>query len=173
MSGKPAARLSDPTACPIPGHGVNPIASGSADVLFDGLPAARQGDVSACGGALSGALSSTVFINGRPAATLGSLGSHGNTVIGGSGTVIIGDTHVPAPFVAPLPVQINWPFDQQFVVRSRSGTPLTGRAYTLITASGKEIKGVTDGQGKTAKIAAQSAESVTLVLEPQSSLLIA
>lgn len=173
MSGKPAARVSDPTACPIPGHGVNPIASGSADVLFDGLPAARQGDVSACGGALVGGLSGTVSINGRAAATQGSVGAHGNTVIGGSGTVIIGDSFTPAPFVAPLPVQINWPFDQQFVVRSKSGTPLTGRAYTLLTASGKEIKGVTDAQGQTAKIASQLAESVTLVLEPQSSLVIA
>lgn len=50
MSGKPAARLGDPTACPLPGHGSNPIAAGSPDVLFDGLPAARLGDVSACGG---------------------------------------------------------------------------------------------------------------------------
>ncbi|MGZ3014622.1 hypothetical protein AAER19_29185, partial [Pseudomonas aeruginosa] len=25
MSGKPAARVSDPTACPLPGHGSNPI----------------------------------------------------------------------------------------------------------------------------------------------------
>ena len=96
MSGKPAARVSDPTACPIPGHGVNPIVSGSHDVFFDGLLAAREGDVSACGGAISAGLSSTVFINGRPAATLGSVGCHGNTVIAGSGTEIIGDTHTPA-----------------------------------------------------------------------------
>ncbi len=44
MSGKPAARVSDPTACPLPGHGSNPIVVGSADVFFDGLAAARQGD---------------------------------------------------------------------------------------------------------------------------------
>lgn len=36
MSGKPAARVSDPTACPISGHGTNPIAAGSGDVFFDG-----------------------------------------------------------------------------------------------------------------------------------------
>lgn len=39
MSGKPAARVSDPTACPLPGHGTNPIAAGSGDVFFDGLAA--------------------------------------------------------------------------------------------------------------------------------------
>lgn len=42
MSGKPAARVSDPTACPLPGHGTNPIAAGSGDVFFDGLAAARE-----------------------------------------------------------------------------------------------------------------------------------
>jgi len=174
MSGKPAARLSDPTACPIPGHGVNPIASGSADVLFDGLPAARQGDVSACGGALSGALSSTVFINGRPAATLGSLGSHGNTVIGGSGTVIIGDTHVPAPFVAPLPVQINWPFSEHYVIECQeTGKPLAGIAYTIKTASGKIFSGVTGADGKTEKISSSDAETYELIIQRQSEVVIA
>ncbi|RMR55157.1 PAAR domain-containing protein [Pseudomonas cichorii] len=98
MSGKPAARVSDPTACPVSGHGTNPIAAGSGDVFFDGLPAARQGDASACGGALVGDLATTVLINGKPAATVGSVGSHGNKVTAGSGTVIIGNTHTPAPF---------------------------------------------------------------------------
>lgn len=84
MSGKPAARLSDPTACPVPGHGTNPIVQGSPNVIFDGLSAARQGDSSACGSPIASAVSSTVFINGQPAATLGSVGAHGNVIIGGS-----------------------------------------------------------------------------------------
>ena len=37
MSGKPAARVTDPTTCPVPGHGSNPIVQGSPDVVFDGL----------------------------------------------------------------------------------------------------------------------------------------
>lgn len=37
----PAARKSDPSSCPVPGHGTNPIATGSPDVVFDGLPATR------------------------------------------------------------------------------------------------------------------------------------
>lgn len=90
MSGKPAARLGDPTSCPIPGHGTTPIAVGSPNVLFDGLPAARMGDPSGCGGATAGAVIPTVLINGQPAAVLGSVGSHGNTVVAGSGTVLIG-----------------------------------------------------------------------------------
>jgi len=69
----------------MPEHGTNPIIEGSPDVFFDGLPAARQGDVSACGSPISSAVSSTVFINGKPAATLGSVGEHGNVIIGGIG----------------------------------------------------------------------------------------
>lgn len=174
MSGKPAARVSDPTACPLPGHGTNPIAAGSGDVFFDGLPAARQGDASACGGALVGDLATTVLINGKPAATVGSVGSHGNKVTAGSGTVIIGNSHSPAPFVPPLPVEIQWPFSQHFVVRNpRTGTPVADRPYTLRTASGKEVKGVTDAKGRTRPIASHLAESVTLIVEEQTSLVIA
>lgn len=88
---KPAARKSDPYSCPLPGHGTNPIAAGSPDVFFDGLSAARQGDTCTCGSALSSGLSSTVFINGKNAATIDTGGTHGGVVVGGSGMVIIGD----------------------------------------------------------------------------------
>ncbi|MBU2010761.1 MAG: DUF2235 domain-containing protein [Gammaproteobacteria bacterium] len=101
MSGKPAARLGDPTACPKTGHGTNPIAAGSPDVLFDGLPAARMGDASACGGAMASAVIPNVLIDGKPAAVVGSVGNHGNVVTAGSGTVVIGTGHSPASFLAP------------------------------------------------------------------------
>ncbi|WP_223433041.1 PAAR domain-containing protein [Pseudomonas sp. GL-B-26] len=99
---KPAARKSDPYSCPLPGHGTNPIAVGSPDVFFDGLSAARQGDTCTCGSALSSGLSSTVFINGKNAATIDTGGTHGGVVVGGSGTVIIGSTHAACDFVPPL-----------------------------------------------------------------------
>lgn len=101
---KPAARKSDLYSCPLPGHGINPIASGSPDVFFDGLPAATQGDTCTCGSALSSGLSATVFINGKNAATSDTEGTHGGIVIGGSGTVIIGDTHTPCEFIPPAPL---------------------------------------------------------------------
>ncbi|MDA0427243.1 PAAR domain-containing protein [Stutzerimonas frequens] len=106
MSGKPAARLGDPTACPKTGHGTNPIAAGSPDVLFDGLPAARMGDASACGGAMASAVIPNVLIDGKPAAVVGSVGNHGNVVTAGSGTVVIGSSHNAAPFLAPAAVGI-------------------------------------------------------------------
>jgi len=174
MSGKPAARVSDPTACPLPGHGTNPIAAGSGDVFFDGLAAAREGDASACGGALVGDLATTVLINGKPAATVGSVGSHGNKVTSGSGTVIIGNSHSPAPFVPPLPVEIQWPFNEHFVINCQdSGKPLAGVAYTLKTASGKIINGVTGADGKTQKISSDQAEALELVIEQQTEVMIA
>lgn len=86
MSIKPAARKGDPT---LDGD-LNPIDSGSPDVLIDGLPAAREGDTSECGSELCDNLSSTVLINGRAAAVVGSEGSLGNAVVSGSGTVLIG-----------------------------------------------------------------------------------
>lgn len=107
---KPAARITDPTSCPIPGHGPKAIASGSPDVFFDGLAAATKGDTCTCGSALDSAVSATVFINGKNAALMGTVGTHGDVVIGGSGTVIIGDSHTPAPFIPPSPMLIhgNW-----------------------------------------------------------------
>jgi uncharacterized Zn-binding protein involved in type VI secretion len=173
MSGKPAARVSDPTACPLPGHGTNPIAAGSGDVFFDGLAAARQGDASACGGALVGDLATTVLINGKPAATVDSVGTHGNKVTAGSGTVIIGNSHSPAPFVPPLPVEIQWPFNEHYVINCQdSGKPLAGVAYSFKTASGKIINGVTGADGKTQKVSTSAPEAYELIIEQQSEVVI-
>lgn len=173
MSGKPAVRVTDPTACPLPGHGTNPIAAGSGDVFFDGLAAARQGDASACGGAMSGGLATTVLINGKPAATVDSVGTHGNKVTAGSGTVIIGNSHSPVPFVAPLPVEIQWPFNEHYVINCQdTGKPLPGVAYSFKTASGKIISGVTGADGKTQKISSSEAETYELIIEQQSEVVI-
>ncbi|GFM64236.1 hypothetical protein PSCICJ_03540 [Pseudomonas cichorii] len=162
MSGKPAARVSDPTACPVSGHGTNPIAAGSGDVFFDGLPAARQGDASACGGAMVGDLATTVLINGKPAATVGSVGSHGNIVTAGSGTVIIGNSHTPAPFVPPLPLP---GFDEQFVLTDESGTVLANRRYMLIRENGIQEEGVTSDKGLTHRLARhKSAEKIDIYI---------
>lgn len=147
MSGKPAARVSDPTACPISGHGTNPIAAGSGDVFFDGLAAARQGDASACGGAMSGGLATTVLINGKPAATVDSVGTHGNKVVAGSGTVIIGNSHSAVPFVPPVSLEIFGFNVRVQLMDPVSGEPLKNMAYTATLEDGSEIHGVTDGSG--------------------------
>ncbi len=174
MSGKPAARVTDPTACPVPGHGTNPITAGSPNVLFDNLPAARQNDPTACGSALASNVIPNVLINNMPATTVGTVGSHGNTVVAGSGTVIIGNSGGGAAFTAPAPLVMVGVFNEHFVVRDAiSGVPVAGRAYRLETESGKVINGVTDESGKTQLISASKAEGVTLTLEPQTALVIA
>jgi len=57
-------------------------------------------DTTACGGSIVGAVSSTVIINGMPAATIGSTTDHGGVIVGGSGTVIIGDAVVQPAYRA-------------------------------------------------------------------------
>ncbi|WP_339456228.1 PAAR domain-containing protein [Pseudomonas sp. EA_65y_Pfl1_P120] len=141
MSGKPAARVTDPT------DGANPIVEGSGDVFFDGLPAARQGEATECGGVMSDGLATTVFINGKPAATVDSVGTHGNKVTAGSGTVIIGNSHTPVPFVPPVPMPGY--FNNFFVLRDEEGKPITNYGYRLETESGEVYEGVTDANGHT------------------------
>lgn len=167
MSGKPAARLSDPTACPIPGHGTNPIVTGSGDVLFDGLSAARLSDTSACGSAIASNVSSTVFINGLNAATLGSVGGHGNTIIAGSGTVIIGSSGGGAPFTPVLPLIIQAAFSDRFqLVDKRSGKPIANRDYAVRHEDGRIEYGQSDQQGFTSLIINSSrAEQVEIYVE--------
>lgn len=168
MSGKPAARVTDPTACPLPGHGTNPIVSGSPDVIFDGLSAARQGDVSACGSPIVSGVSSSVFINGQPAATLGSLGAHGNVIIGGSGTVIIGDTFTPAPVtpVAPFPGSTA-PYSGRFqLIDQETGKPVAGRRVKLWSSAGWSAIDTTDAEGMTSWVRHETAENIYIDLLP-------
>ena len=132
MSGRPAARLTDPTTCPLPGHGTNPIASGSPNVFFNGLAAARVSDKCTCGQTLNGGFSSTVFINGLNAMTLDSTTSHGGVVIGGSGNVIIGSSHTPAPFIPPLPI-IGQPLVEFKAVSAGNGEPIDQQDYEIET----------------------------------------
>lgn len=160
MSGKPAARVTDPTACPLPGHGTNPIAAGSGDVFFDGLAAARQGDASACGGAMSGGLATTVLINGKPAATVDSVGTHGNKVTAGSGTVIIGNSHSAVPFVPPIPLVM--PFDEQIRVVDGDGNPLANTPFYIEDQSGNIYKGFSDESGFAPRVHTRKKEVLTI-----------
>lgn len=147
MSGKPAARVTDPTACPLPGHGTNPITAGSPNVLFDNLPAARLNDPTACGSNLASNLATTVKINGLDAATVGTLGNHGNSVVAGSGTVIIGNSHTPAPFIAPEPLAVKG-FDIRIqLLDQATGTPLKNLPYIATLEDGSEVHDMTDENG--------------------------
>ncbi|MGE1154204.1 PAAR domain-containing protein [Pseudomonas sp. ICMP 460] len=164
MSGKPAARITDPTACPVPGHGTNSLVTGSSDVIFEGLGAARLNDTSACGSPITSGVSSTVFINGFNAATVGSVGAHGNTVTAGASTIIIGDTFVPAPFsgLSSMPVHFS---DKIKLVHEVTGEPMPNHAYCIQRANGSIEHGVSDALGYTHVVSSHLAESIKLYLE--------
>ncbi|RON09129.1 hypothetical protein BK659_12920 [Pseudomonas brassicacearum] len=164
MSGKPAARITDPTACPVSGHGTNSLVTGSSDVIFEGLGAARLNDTSACGSPITGGVSSTVLINGFNAATVGSVGAHGNTVTAGASTIIIGDTFVPAPFsgLSSMPVHFS---DKIKLVDEATGEPIPNHAYGIQRANGSIEHGISDAQGYTHVVSSHLAESIKLFLE--------
>jgi len=131
----------------MPGHGLKAIASESPDVFFDGLAAATKGDTCTCGSALDSAVSATVFINVKNAALVGTVGTNGDAVIGGSGTVIIGDSHTPAPFKPPLSLLLKKTYGHTLsITDSETGQPLVGIDFTT-TVDGQKITGVTDSAG--------------------------
>ncbi|WP_426205192.1 PAAR domain-containing protein [Pseudomonas sp. TWP3-1] len=160
MSGKPAARATDATSCPA--HAGQTITAGSPNVFFDGLPAARLGDPASCGSAISSNTSATVFINGKNAAIQGSLGSHGDVIVGGSGTVIIGHSGGGAPISPVLPINLG--FDEQFTLLDADGEPVPDFAYKITTASGIVFRGVTNELGLTRRVSTRASEQ--LHLEP-------
>jgi uncharacterized protein (DUF2345 family) len=133
-------------------------------VNFDGLAAARMTDKSACGSPITGGVSATVFINGLNAATQGSTGGHGNVVVAGSGTVIIGDTFVPAPFSGLLPMPVH--FSDKFrLVDQDSGEPLPNLDYAIQRADGSMEHGVSDSMGYTHLVSSHLPETIKLFLE--------
>jgi uncharacterized Zn-binding protein involved in type VI secretion len=98
--GKPAARIGDEHECPMaepngtPHVGGPIVGSGCVSVLIEGKPAATTGDACICAGrpdTITGG-STGVFIGGKPAARDGDSCEHGGVVIGGSVTVLIGES---------------------------------------------------------------------------------
>ena len=93
----PAARVGDMHVCPmvtgfVP-HVGGPITTGSGNVLICGLPAAFLTSMATCVGPPDQIIhgSTTVIINGHPAARLGEQTAHGGTVTAGCPTVLIGN----------------------------------------------------------------------------------
>ncbi|MBD9426388.1 PAAR domain-containing protein [Pseudomonas sp. PDM15] len=104
--GKPAARVSDTDACPIPGHGPNPVSAGSPNVLINNLPSARVGDPTACGDAIAVGIP-TILVNGKPIAHLGSSTAHGGVIVTGSGNVLLGNSGGGAAMSPVSPLQLT------------------------------------------------------------------
>lgn len=71
-----------------PGGAPGVVIEGSRNTSIGGQPAARKGDRTDSGDAISGG-SSNVFINGKPAATTGDRTGCGGVAVGGGGGVFI------------------------------------------------------------------------------------
>ncbi|MBB4866542.1 putative Zn-binding protein involved in type VI secretion [Pseudomonas nitritireducens] len=160
---KPAARLSDQNACPLPGHGVNPAVTGSPNVIIDGLAALRVGDSTACGDVVTEGIA-TILVNGQPIAFLGSATAHGGVIITGSGDVLVGTQHTPAPFTPPAPLPNS--FQDKFqLVCSQTGEPLPNYPYAIRRANGAMEKGISDDQGFTHMVSCMGeAEKVQILV---------
>ncbi|MCY1368732.1 hypothetical protein D9M69_557320 [compost metagenome] len=107
-----------------------------------------------------------MFINGQPAATLGSVGVHGNVIIGGSGTVIIGDTFTPAPFTPVPPLAgAKAPYSGRFqLINQETGKPITGRKVRVWSSDGWSAIDTTDAEGMTSWVKRDSPETLYIDL---------
>lgn len=59
VEGKLVARVTDLHSCPIPGHGITAIMTGSPRFICEGQQVARTGSVTGCGASIIGGASKT------------------------------------------------------------------------------------------------------------------
>lgn len=156
---KPAGRLSDLNACPLPGHGSNPTTSGSPNVLINGLPALRVGDNTACGDSVTQGIDS-ILVNGMPIAHLGSTTAHGGVIVTGSGDVLVGIQHSAAAFTPPSPILAH--SEQYQLVDELSGQPVEGMLYCIDSSDGQRVFGHTNAAGQTERVCSRNPASLTV-----------
>ena len=174
----PQARVGDSSQVPADAHGcpacphpaIGPAIAGSPNVLTNGRPSVRVGDTgihAACCGpntwnAKTG--SRSVLINGRKAHRLSDLVKHCGGIdqtVQGSPNVIVGD------LTSGRGTQGNndtkHKFDHGFllcVVGTRK--PIANQKYKITSSGGQLVIGVTDSNGRTARISAEAAEALTI-----------
>jgi uncharacterized protein (DUF2345 family) len=87
-----------------------------------------------------------------------------NVVIGGSGTVIIGDTVIVAPFSGLLPMPVHFT-DKLKLVNDVTGEPMPDHPYMIQRADGRMEHGVSDAAGFTHEVSSHLPETIKLFLE--------
>jgi len=147
-----ATRLGD-TTC----HG-GVILGGSENVIIDGKPAARLGDLHSCpnpGHTINVVCSgySNILINGRPGAAVGEFCVCGASITSGSSTVLYGREQGSSgadETTADATATLLESYDEFFIVIDESSNqPVANRKYRIVTARGQTIEGITDGMGRT------------------------
>lgn len=174
----PQARLGDKALIPADAHGcpacphtaTGPAVAGSRNVLVNDRPAIRVGDpgihAACCGpntwNAKTG--SGSVLINGRAAHRLGDLTKHCGGIgrsIEGSQNVYVGDSADSKESFITNGSKNS--FDNGFIlVIQGTKEPISNQKYKLTTSSGKILTGITDANGKTARLSARQAEVISV-----------
>lgn len=95
--GKPASRITDMHVCPmvtgtVPHVGGPILSPGGPTVIIGGMPSATVGSVCTCVGPPDTVAmgSTSVMIQGKPAARMGDSTAHGGKIVVGYPTVLIG-----------------------------------------------------------------------------------
>lgn len=135
--GRAIARIGDLVNCPL--HGVNKIIEGCPTFTAMGVPVALDGHVSECGCALVSSFGGGDSLGNENASTTGSDNS--------------------SKFSDPQ--QNSKRYDEQIKFLLSSGALVTDTAYTLVLDDGSEINGVTDTEGKTARIETDEPRVIT------------
>ena len=143
--GKPLARVGDRVACPRKGHGITTIFSGDPTMLVDGASVARHGDLCSCGAALIA--SQQLSVTEDDSSDHGALKAKQSRFAG-----------LFTELVPP-----HFEYDIHFLVRDElSGRPLPGVSYSITLEDGKSVTGVTDQDGLTERIGANTSQLATL-----------
>ncbi|ATE70270.1 PAAR domain-containing protein [Lysobacter capsici] len=156
IDGKPVARIGDSVVCLR--HGPTVIVSGDSTMIIDGQPVARHGDGVACGCSLISVQQVHVHIDAG--------GGGGGKAAGAGGAAAAASKAAGSALSNALAAdegEEDGEFDLDFLVTEQgSGEPLVDWPYRIELASGREIEGRTDSEGKTAKLSSKEAETATL-----------
>lgn len=157
IDGKPVARVGDKVACPK--CGPTSIVTGDPTIEIDGAIVARHNDATACGSTLIAASQFRVFIT----AGGGAQGGASASTATGAGSRH-GSKHERRSASSAVAVARK-PFDEQFRAVDSNGQPVPGLPYRIELADGTAIRGLTDGEGKTLRVATESPEELKLSWE--------
>ncbi len=143
MAGKLAVTIGSNHVCPmcsgtVP-HVGGPIAQGAPNVLINGKPVARMGDMCTCVGPpdVIAQGNPTVLINDVPIATVGDMTAHGGIIVSGEANVIIGSKTLESPKVTMAKEIIPFPEIKSI---NRVKSAFSGNSKTLKEAETNQQK---------------------------------
>ena len=147
IDGKPVARINDKATCPTH-KGTFPIVDGDPTTIIDGEAVALHGSSLACGCKVLAVQQLRVFLDAGRGVGGGSSGASE-----GMNGAAAGAARAAAVVVATAGAAAPPTFDEQIRFVGPSGAPLSNLGYRLHLADGTTAEGVTDADGRTARVA--------------------